>query len=162
MNRVIRIATTAALSVCVILFVTGCSQDITNTGSSVNINADSNWVFSAIRSNPQSPAGPSLNGSYNVSFQKNNLVVYLPYFGRAYAGADVFSNKSPLDFTSKSFSLTHLISKKGNLEITIKPDDYREVQTMNLTVYKNGSANLRVTMTSRSPISFDGTVTQRQ
>ena len=116
------------------------------------------WTFTAIDVMPQYGTARHADGNYSVNYNNNKLVVYLPYFGRAYSGANVFATNGPLDFTSNNFTLTKRENKKGHWSITIKPKDYSEVQSMNFMFYNNGSANLSVTMSNRTPISFTGTV----
>jgi hypothetical protein len=118
----------------------------------------SSWTFTAIDVMPQYGTSRHADGNYSVNYNNNKLVVYLPYFGRAYSGANVFATNGPLDFTSNNFTITKRQNKKGHWSIVIKPKDYNEVQSMNFMFYNNGSANLSVTMSNRTPISFTGTV----
>jgi hypothetical protein len=130
-----------------------------DTAGNITITADtSNWTFTATDVMPQYGAARHADGNYAVSYANNKLVVYLPYFGRAYSGANVLSSTGPLDFTTNKFTITKKETKKGHWSITIKPKDYNEVQAMNFMFYDNGSANLSVTMTNRTAISFTGTV----
>jgi hypothetical protein len=127
-------------------------------GNNINRLSDSNWVFTATDVMPQYGSARRADGNYAVSFANNKMVVYLPYFGKAYSGVNVFSNTGPLDFTTTNFAITKKQTKKGHWSIIIKPKDYNEVQSMNFMFYDNGNANLSVTMTNRTPISFNGTV----
>ena len=150
------------LLVLMIAAVSACNSTnrVTDAGTVKNSNRanDSSWIFTAIDVMPQYGASRHADGNFAVNYSTNKLVVYLPYFGRAYSGADVFSRTGPLDFTSNNFTITKREGKKGHVSITIKPKDYNEVQSMNFTFYNNGSANLSVTMTNRTAISFTGTV----
>jgi len=116
------------------------------------------WVFAPNQVIPQYGSSRYADGSYSVTFSNNKLVVHLPYFGKAYSGANTFSSNGPLDFTSSNFVMDQLKDPKGKWSIALKPKDYNEVQTMNFTFYSNGTANLSVTMNNRSPISFSGGV----
>ena len=121
------------------------------------LDADSSgWTFLANSVTPQFSTSRAVNGNYTVSYAKNKLTVYLPYFGRAYAGTEVYPTKSPLDFTSEKFEITKRPAKKGGWIITIIPKDYKEVQSMVLTFFDNGYATLDVTMLTRTSISFYG------
>lgn len=128
------------------------SKQITNAIDS------SRWQFIAYQVSPQFGRVRQVNGLYNVSMRDNKLLVYLPYFGRATGGADIFSNRSPLDFTSAEFSPTVTKPSADEWRIAIKPQDNREVQLMNFTLFSTGSASLNVVMTNRSAISFTGRV----
>jgi hypothetical protein len=155
MKKIIKIF--AAATILVIATACNSSNNIIATDT-VNNAVDSSWIFTATDVMPQYGASRHADGSYSVNFSNNKLVVYLPYFGRAYSGADVFSRTGPLDFTSNKFVINKRQTKKGHWSITIKPKDYSEVQSMNFMFYDNGSANLSVTMSNRTPISFTGSV----
>jgi len=129
-----------------------------DTAKNISRANDSGWIFTAIEVIPQYGVSRHADFSNTVNYSSNKLVVYLPYFGRAYSGANVLSRTGPLDFTSNNFTIIKRQGKKGHVSITIKPKDYNEVQSMNFTFYNNGSANLSVTMTNRTAISFTGTV----
>ena len=151
------------LLVFMIVAITSCNSTnrVTDADTGYNIKQanDSSWIFTPIDVMPQYGAPRHADGNFSVNYSPKKLVVYLPYFGRAYSGADVFSRTGPLDFTSNKFTMTKREGKKGHVSITIKPTDYNEVQSMNFTFYSNGSANLTVTLTNRTGISFTGTVT---
>jgi hypothetical protein len=116
------------------------------------------WVFTANQVIPQYGPSRHADGTYSVTFTGSKLLVYLPYYGKAYAGANTFSNNGPLDFTSANFIVDKQQTKAGRWSITIKPKDYSEVQSMNFSLYSNGNASLNVTMNNRSAISYSGTV----
>ncbi|UEG50787.1 DUF4251 domain-containing protein [Ferruginibacter lapsinanis] len=150
------------LSVIVIMF-TACSsskQTIINNNNEAIIKAidSSNWKFTPIRMIPQFGNSRQIFGNYEVIYSKGKFNVYLPYYGRAYAGADILSNESPLDFISTNFTVDKRLVKEGEWNIIIKPIDRSAVQTMNFTLFSNGSADLNVTLLNRSPISFTGNV----
>ena len=120
----------------------------------------SSWVFRVIQVKPQQGSNRPPNGIYDVSFQPGKLVVYLPYIGRAFSGADVLQGKSALDFTSTNFDIQKEEVKDNKWTIVIQPKDQPQVQTMNFILFGNGSGSLNITMTNRSPISYDGTVSK--
>ncbi len=140
---------------------TTTSQTATTEKSRASITnlGGSDWVFTADVALPQSGRSRQISGGYEVTFSSAKLVVYLPYFGEAHAGADIYSGRGPLDFTSTDFT-SATQTKKGEWDITIKPKDYKEVQSMDFTFYDNGNAHLNVTMLNHSAISFSGTVEQ--
>ena len=119
------------------------------------------WVFTANYVMPQSGRSRSTNGVYTVTYSANVFVVYLPYFGKAYT-ASIGSSQGPLDFKTSDFDLAKEQKKDGQWSLEIKPKDYKEVQSMNFTLYDNGSADLNVTLTNRSPISFRGNIAPKK
>lgn len=118
----------------------------------------SKWKFIATEVMPQYGTSRHADFNYDVKFTNDKLVVYLPYFGKADAGANVFSDKGPLDFTSTNFNIDKRQGKKGQWLVTLVPKDYREVQSMNFTFFSSGNANLSISMTNRTAISFGGNV----
>lgn len=148
----------------VLVFAAACNSSVHTSATPAPANLvskaidSSNWVFRANEVIPQYGPTRHADGIYSVTYTNNKLIVYLPYFGRAYGGANTFSNNGPLDFTSSDFVTEKEQPKAGRWNITIKPKDNREVQSMNFTLYSNGNANLNVTMSSRSSISFSGSV----
>lgn len=133
-----------------------CSHTAASSKSSAMDPAtDSNWVFTAVIVRPQVGNTGPVNGNYTVSLKHNKLSVYLPYFGNAYGGSDVFSGKNPLDFISTDLTINRMVKKNGE-EIIIRPNDHPEVQSMDLTLYIGGNANLNINMATRSGISFTG------
>lgn len=124
------------------------------------VNAE-HWVFSANQVLPQRGRSRMLTGQYQVKYNKDTLLVYLPYFGRAYS-APIGETSSPLDFRSTDFTSAKDQDNKGRWNISIKPKDAREVQVLNFTLYDNGSAQLNVQLTNRDPISFSGSVMVRK
>jgi hypothetical protein len=162
MKRIIQLFATGSLLLAIAITACNSTNRVTAAETAKNISRavdSSSWIFTPVDVIPQYGSPRHADGNFSVNFNNNKLVVYLPYFGRAYSGADVFSRTGPLDFTSTKFAITKRETKKGHTSITIKPLDYNEVQSMNFMFYSNGSANLSVTMTNRTAISFSGTVT---
>lgn len=150
------------LTIFVLLCLTGCSpgKEVSTASReeiTLAIGTDV-WKFTALFMNPQYGRSGNVNGSYLVKFDRKRMEVYLPYFGRAYGGADVLSSRSPLDFTTTDFSFEKEQDKKGAWVITIKPKNYSEVQIFIFTLQGNGSAELNVQLTNRSPVSFRGII----
>lgn len=118
-----------------------------------------NYTFVAQNAFPMGGRMRYITPDYNLTVTRDSVVSYLPFFGRAYQ-ADYGSNKSPLDFKTKSFDYTATPGKKDGWNVTIKPKDNRSVQSMNLTVSSEGYASLQVTSNDRSAISFNGYVSE--
>jgi hypothetical protein len=96
-----------------------------------------------------------VNNDYTVTYNGQKLEVYLPYFGRATGGIDVYSGRGPLDFSAEKPAVNRQQLKPGEWRVQVKPDT-REVEEMDFTFYANGTAYLAVRLTSRSPINYNG------
>jgi len=117
------------------------------------------YEFVADMAYPQ--GGRSINMTTNANFlrfQKDTIHSEMPFFGRAYSGVAYSSGGGGLDFKGaiKDYSI-----KKGKKNYTIKANvkdsDYYNII---LTVYFGGDANLSITSTNRSPISYNGKITK--
>jgi hypothetical protein len=116
-----------------------------------------NYVFRTQTALPQTGQVRNLTSLYDLKISTGSIVSDLPYFGRAYAPVD--PNEGGIVFTSKDFTYTSKPGKKGNWEITIKPNDIKsDVRQMWLTITEDGYATLRVIAINRDPMSFNGQV----
>jgi hypothetical protein len=96
-----------------------------------------------------------LTSDYDLKITKEEVVSYLPYFGRAYSSTP--GAPGGLEFTSKDFDYTIKENKKDNgWDIMIKPKDTQQARELYLTAFKNGSANLQVSSNDKQNISFTG------
>lgn len=123
-----------------------------------NLIDSQSYVFKAQSAMPMSGRTRQLTSDYDVKVTKDEVVSYLPYYGRAYT-APIDPSQGGIQFTSKSFDYTATPRKKGGWDILIKPKDYRDVQQFFLSVSQSGYATLQVTSTSRQAISFNGYIT---
>lgn len=97
----------------------------------------------------------NLNGSnYDVRVTPDSIVVYLPYYGRAYT-APINRDDSGFKFTSKKFTYNSTDTKKG-WAITINPKDNKEGVRMNLNVSENGYGSLTVGSNNKQSITYNG------
>lgn len=96
-----------------------------------------------------------LTSDYNVTVKGDSLSCFLPYFGRAYRTDLSNINRSPLDFTSliKDWTVSKGIKQT---DIHFKTRNKLEQLDFYLTLYPNGSVNLRISSSDRESISFDG------
>jgi hypothetical protein len=115
------------------------------------------FVFEASQVIPSGRPSRSLNYGYRVEIKGDSLISYLPYFGRAYSTSIGNETKSALDFTSVKFSF-EVDRKKKRWDITIKPEDYPEVQQMIFSIGSDGFASLSVIPSNRQQIRFNGNV----
>jgi hypothetical protein len=86
---------------------------------------------------------------------EKELDVTLPYFGRMF-NPSYDTSKNSYRFTSKDFTLSKILNKKGNLVYTISPKDVDHVRVIYIEVYKNGSAYVSIDSNDRQPISYNG------
>jgi hypothetical protein len=120
------------------------------------------YVFEANYVNPSRGDGRSLTSEYDMKVSKDTIVAYLPYFGRAYVAPNDLRGGG-IDFTLTNFEYSVTEGKKGGWDIVIKPKDknisnFKDVQTMGLSISTDGYAFLQVISTNRDPISFNGTI----
>ena len=117
---------------------------------------DNSWKFFADNVMPTYGRTRNLTSEYFVSLTNNKLVVALPYYGRLNSPAGALQG-NPLDFESTSFNLSKETRGDGGWIVNIKTPD-PEVQVMTFTLFDNGTAQLNITMTNRSGISYNGRV----
>lgn len=121
-------------------------------------NAD---VINVLNSLPNSSSARvlDLDYGYSVKIEKSEVLVELPYFGRAYT-ANYGTSKNSYRFTTKDFGFAQKAGKKGSTYYTISPRDHTEVQRMVLEVFPQGRAYLSVESNDRQAISYSGYVTK--
>lgn len=118
-----------------------------------------NYVFRAQLAYPQNGRSLNLTSEYDLIVRPDSVISFLPYFGRAYA-APMNQAEGGIKFTSTDFEYTLEKRKKRSWEIAIRPRDVSGMQQMNLTIFDNGSASLRVNSLNRQGITFHGYVTE--
>jgi len=106
----------------------------------------------------QPARGRSLNitGNYFLRITPDKVVADLPYFGRAYSAP--IGSEGGIKFESADFDYQVRDIKKGGKEVSIKVNNSPVVREMTLTVFGNGSADLRVTPVNKQFISYRGEV----
>jgi hypothetical protein len=118
------------------------------------------FIFKAQSAHPARGRMRDLSSEYDVLVTPDTVRSYLPYFGRAYSPS-LDPRGGGIDFTSTSFDYSKKPKRKGGWEISIKPKDVRDIREMILTIFKNGSASLRVQSNNREVISFNGYVAEK-
>ena len=126
-----------------------------------NLVESKEFTFQARTVIPMTGGSRQLTSEYDVRFLGDSVISYLPYFGRAYS-ATYGTESGGIEFTSTKFDYKAKARKKGGWDITLKPQDVRNVEEIDLTISDDGSASLRVTSTNRQPISFYGVVVHRK
>ena len=142
-----------------LLFQCTASKESSNLDEDAIRNMVNNkeFIFVADRVVPLRGRSRHLTSQYDVSVQKDSLVSYLPFFGRAYQAPANLSGGG-IQFTSTNFSYEVHPGKKNSWIVIIQPHDDREVQELSFTILSNGSATCNVTSTNRDPISFYGRI----
>ena len=146
--------------ICSFLFIFGCSSSKSISGASPEqirqaIQSD-RWIFVAQSANPQGGRSQQIDTRYEVRFSRDTVKCYMPYFGRSFSGAGAFSTASPLDFRSTDLSIEKEELKNGGTRLKVKPRDISSVQFMIFELFESGASSLSVTLTDRTPISFNG------
>jgi hypothetical protein len=94
--------------------------------------------------------------TYYLQVNGDNLVSYLPYYGRAYSPS-VNNTSSPLNFKGTIENYEKIEKKKKDqIKFSVKNDG--ENLTYTLEIFDNGSASLDVQSVRRQPISFNGNI----
>ena len=145
------------LSISMVLYSCSSSKSAGKLNSTEvkNIVDSSRFVFVAERVNPSRGASRYLTSRYDVVVKKDTVNCYLPYFGRAYQ-APMDPSKGGIQFISTNFSYNLTAKNNNQWEVTIKPNDYEDVQQLYFNIFENGTASLNVVSAHRDPISFTG------
>ena len=132
-----------------------------------NIVEAQNYVFKATYVIPTRGISRALTSDYDLTVSKDTVTAFLPYFGRAYT-APYNPTEGGIKFTNTHFTYNLKAGKKSGWTATIKPTgkdknigDWRDVQTLTLSISADGYASLQVISSNRDPISFNGTVEKR-
>jgi hypothetical protein len=117
------------------------------------------FLFVAQTALPMRGRSVQLTSSYDLRVCGDSVIAYLPYYGRAYS-APMSTYDGGIKFTSVKNTFTVKDRKKSGWEITIQPADANDIRELNLTIFSNGSASLRVSSNGRDPISFTGMISR--
>jgi len=117
------------------------------------------FLFVAQTALPMRGRSVQLTSSYDLRVSGDSIIAYLPYYGRAYS-APMNTYDGGIKFTSVQNTFTVKDRKKGGWDITIQPTDANDIRELNLTIFPNGSASLRISSNNRDPISFNGMISQ--
>ncbi|HUZ61808.1 MAG TPA: DUF4251 domain-containing protein [Hanamia sp.] len=113
------------------------------------------FIFKSYTAIPTKGKPRHLAGRYDINIKKNYLISDLPYFGRVYAPSP-YPIKASLDFKSSLFTYLVKLGKNGRWEVTIKPEDNREIQQLFFTIFDDGFATLKASFYTRDAITFHG------
>lgn len=142
-----------------LLFFMGCtsSKNIAplQAGEAFQLVDHQQFIFVADKVLPFRGGVRNLTSEYNISVKKDSLVSYLPFFGRA-TQAPMNPSEGGIQFTSTDFSYKVVSGKKNRKDVTIIPNDQRDIQQLHFIIFDNGTGTLNVTSTYRDPITFNG------
>lgn len=158
-KNIINLAALSFFALLISMLFYSCSS----SKSTVKLNSDevknivdsSRFLFVAERVNPLRGASRYLTSRYDVVVKKDTVNCYLPYFGRAYQ-APMDPSKGGIQFTSTNFSYNVTAKSSNQWEVTIRPNDYMDVQQLYFNIFENGTASLNVVSAHRDAISFTG------
>ncbi|MDQ3843821.1 MAG: DUF4251 domain-containing protein [Bacteroidota bacterium] len=119
------------------------------------------YVFKAQIALPMGGSTVQLTSDFDMRVTKNEIVTYLPYYGRAYS-APINPGEGGIRFTSTNFDYKVQEKKKRGWTIIIQPKDARDVRQLTLSISRSGYANLQVNSNNRQPISFTGYIAERR
>jgi hypothetical protein len=146
-----------ALLISILLFSCSSSKNAVklNSDDIRNMVDSSRFVFVAERVSPLRGRTRYLTSRYDVVVKKDSITCFLPFFGRAFE-APVDPSKGGIQFTSTRFSYNVSPKNNNQWQVTIRPNDYSDVQELFFNIFDNGTATLNVVNTHRDPISFSG------
>lgn len=101
------------------------------------------------------------NGSYFLYVGGDSLVAGLPFFGQANQSAGHYGASKEdqgINFHTNKFTYKADSTKKGGWDITIIPENQPSASKISLSISSSGSCRTTVISSSRSNISFNGTV----
>lgn len=101
-----------------------------------------------------------LTGSYFLFLGGDSLTVNLPFFGTAYSSSHYGESKEDagINFHTNQFSFSSDTTKKGGWYITIQPKGQSSASRIYLSISSTGSCRTSINSSSRSNITFYGTV----
>ena len=134
------------------------AQKVDKKAAIKNMVESKNYVFHPNQALPLGGRAIQLTYDFDLKITPNSIISYLPYYGRAY-DPPMDPQKGGLEFKSKNFDYTIVPGKKEGWDVTIKPKDYKDIQSLSLSISSAGYATLQVISVSKQAISFTGEIT---
>lgn len=116
--------------------------------------ADTVYVVDVTTALPMGWKSISLSARYSVKIEKDKVVSYLPYYGRAYSLP--YGGGDGLSFEGKSEDYTMEPEKKGVRKVGFSVQTREDRFDFHLDISLDGSAFITVLSNNRQPISFSG------
>ncbi|MCK0131368.1 DUF4251 domain-containing protein [Flavobacteriaceae bacterium F08102] len=118
-----------------------------------------NFNFSADRAVLTKLGPMDLSGNFNyLRFKNDSVFAELPFFGERYMGGG-YGNDGGIKFEGAPENLTitpNIRKKKVQLEFSIS--EHQERFDVSLHIFQNNTANLDITSSNRSYISYRGSI----
>jgi len=105
-----------------------------------------------------------LTGEYSVVCTPDSIVAYLPIFGNNTIEdkpdmnyQTITINENPVKYVFIHYSYVAQQKKKGNVQITVKPDDTKQVEKLVFDIDVDGTVKLSVSLAEQAnSLSYDG------
>jgi len=114
------------------------------------------YIFVADYVSPLRGGQRQLTSEYDLRIKPDSVISFLPYFGQAYFDVPYNPTDGGIKFTSTKFDYKVSNKKNGGWEITVTPQDVKNLERMILYISPDGYASLSVASVNRDFISFDG------
>lgn len=118
------------------------------------------YSFEPINTTTGSGRLRQLTPGYFFQLKDDTLKVSLPYFGRAYT-APLDPSDAGYNFTTTDFTYDIKEGKKNSYIVSINAKGKVYNTNFMLTVYDNGSAYLQANSSDRQPVSYNGSVKEK-
>lgn len=115
------------------------------------------FVFEARQATGMRGRMIQLDPGYTLNVTPEQVVGSLPFFGRSYEGT-MGTSDGGLNFELTEYTYTVKPRKKGGWDITIKPSQTQDIQSIYLTIQKTGNTSLRITSNSKEGMSYQGII----
>lgn len=96
----------------------------------------------------------ALTDNYSLTIHGDSVLSYLPYVGEAYSAP--YGGGKGLNFDALIQTYETKEGKKGRKEIRITTTNDEDSYTYHLTIYPDGTTQIRIQPTRRQSISFNG------
>jgi hypothetical protein len=134
------------------------SQSVSDKASQTkNLIESKKYIFEATSARSSSGRNVQLTPGYSIKLINDSLSVDLPYYGRAYTSSYPGSDLS-IVFNTTQFGYVTDSTKKQGWEITISPKNQSKADKIYLSVSSDGYCSVRVSCSSRQPISYYGNI----
>lgn len=149
------ILTAMIMSSCTVMDGTTSSAMQAETAAAVSdALTERNYTIGVETAYPRGGRMISLTGIYELKVREDNVVSYLPYFGRAYR--TTFGTGSPLDFTGTITGYKQTSDNKGLTRIDFDTRNDNDMLHYRIEVSDDGRATINVTSQYRDGIRFEG------
>ena len=119
------------------------------------------YVFTAQTATGQRGRSIQLSGGpYTIKVSKELFECDLPFYGSSFSGSAGYGNMGESGVVCKSskFSYEMKPRKKGGWEVTVKPEEKKDIVNITLTIGPDGYTTVNATLTNRSPMRYYGLV----